>query len=206
MKLNPRDRAALAKRLLASTDPPVDATPIIAASANTQDPRAGGTLRFTFKVDASYHPERQVAGIGIVIHARNASDPPSKPGSVVEQIAELYAGVPPCAAEKFAILRALEVARQRGYVNVSVRTDCNDLRRRLKSDNAANHGHCRNGLDGLILRYAREFQEIHFPYHPRRKNQEAHRLARYAVSELTPRPCPEIFVAAPGKIGSSELR
>jgi hypothetical protein len=160
-------------------------------------PAIGGAesaLRYTFKVDASFHLPRQLTGIGIVIHARDSADPPSKPGSAIEQIAELYAGVPPNASEKLAILRALQLAFQRGYGNVSIRSDCNDLRRRLKEDHAASRGEPRKGLDGLILWHARQFREIHFPYHPRRKNQEAHRLARYAVSAMRPKPCPEFFL------------
>jgi hypothetical protein len=80
MKLNPRDREALAERLLASVDPLVDAAPILATSSNTRDPTAGATFRYTLKVGASYHLRRQVAGIEIVIHARDASDPPIQPG------------------------------------------------------------------------------------------------------------------------------
>ena len=195
MKLNPRDRAALAKRLLASVDLPADAAEGAHGSPSPSR-SAARALRYTFKVDASYHLERQVTGIGIVIHARDASDPPSKPGSVVEQIAELYAGIPPSASEKFASLRALELAQQRGYVNVSIRSDCNNLRKRLKEDHTSHRRHAGHGLDGLILRHARQFEEIHFPYHPRRKNHEAHRLARYAVSELSPRPCPQMFITS----------
>ena len=67
--------------------------------------------------------------IGIVIH--ESSKPATffrRKGPIVGEISEAYADVPAGLIEKFAILRALEVALERGYRVVKVWSDNNCLR------------------------------------------------------------------------------
>lgn len=140
-------------------------------------------LKYTFNVDASFHLKRRVTGIGIVIHE---TDQPRKNGPVIDEISELYSDVPAGEIEKFAVFRALEIASERNYEILRIRSDYNSMRRKLKKDHKANTGHDRDDLHGLILRFAKKFKEVKFLYCPRRKNQIAHRLARKAVKELSP--------------------
>ncbi len=140
-------------------------------------------LKYTFRVDASYDLKRRVAGIGIVIHE---TDQPRKNGPVIDEISELYSDVPAGGIEKFAVFRALEIAYERNYEIVHIRSDYNSMRRKLKKDHKANTGHEKDDLHALILRYAKKFKGVKFLYCPRRKNQLAHRLARKAVKELIP--------------------
>lgn len=140
-------------------------------------------LKYTFYVDASYDLKRRVTGIGIVIHE---TDQPRKNGPVIDEISELYSNVPAGEIEKFAVFRALEIASERNYEILRIRSDYNCMRRKLKEDHKANTGHDRDDLHGLILRYAKKFKEVKFLYCPRRKNQMAHQLARKAVKELSP--------------------
>ncbi len=149
-------------------------------------------LRHTFKVDASYHLKRKVTGIGIVIHE---TDKPRKNGIVIDEISELYSDIPANATEKFAVFRALEIACERNYEIVRIRSDYNSMRKQLKEDHKMNAGHEREDLHGLILRYAKRFKEVKFLYQPRRKNHAAHRLARKAVEELIPQK--RVITAAP---------
>lgn len=139
-------------------------------------------LRYTFKVDASYHLKRKT-GIGIVIHE---TDKPRKNGLVIDEISELYLDIPAGVTEKFAVFRALEIALLRNYEIVRIRSDYNSMREQLKKDHKMNTGQERDDLHGLILRLAQRFKGVKFLYQPRRKNQVAHRLARKAVGELLP--------------------
>jgi ribonuclease HI len=143
-----------------------------------------GELIYTFKVDASYDLKRKVTGIGIVIHE---TDKPRKNGIVIDEISELYSDIQANVTEKFAIFRALEIALERNYEIVRIRSDYNYMRKQLKKDHKMNTENERNDLHGLIIRYAKKFKEVKFLYQPRRKNHAAHRLARKAVEELTPK-------------------
>jgi hypothetical protein len=60
------------------------------------------------------------------------------------------------------------------------------MRKTLKKDHASGTGLDRSDLHGGVLNLAAQFQEVKFAYVPRRKNQEAHQLARKAVNECTP--------------------
>lgn len=77
----------------------------------------------------------------------------------------------------FAVLRALQTARERGFTRIRIRSDYNSMRRDLRN-------RYRSGADGKnelqkkILALARQFEWIDFGYVPRRKNQIAHNLAR----------------------------
>jgi ribonuclease HI len=75
------------------------------------------------------------------------------------------------------VLRGLEIARDRGFTRIKIRSDYNSMRRnlreRFRSSAAGN-----NDLQQRILDLARQFEWIDFGYVPRRKNQIAHLLAR----------------------------
>ena len=148
-------------------------------------------------VDASYDIQRQITGIGIVVHQTNK---PKRNGVVIEQILEAYSGVPASTAEKFAVLRALEIALERGYQIIKVRSDYNTMRRKLKKSYKALTIHSEtDDLHSIILRLAKTFREVKFAYQPRRRNQNAHILAKRALKEKEPQKRPDIF-----KLGSSE--
>jgi ribonuclease HI len=99
--------------------------------------------------------------------------------------------------EGLAILRALEVAAARAFRIVKVRSDHNQLRRSLREHHRSQDGQERDGLQRVILRLARSFDDVSFSYVPRRKNQQAHKLARRAVHEATPRSRPDLFPSPP---------
>lgn len=150
-------------------------------------------VRLTAIVDASYRAERAVTGIGIVLHA---TDRPGRAGPVIARISELHMGVPAGAIELFAVFRALELARERGYRRVKVRSDYNYMRRKLKQEHAAGRIGDPNTLHGKTLMLARTFDHVVFAYQPRRKNGVAHRLARVATTE---EPSVESDSSCPGR-------
>ena len=118
-------------------------------------------FKHTFVVDASYNLQRKVTGIGIVIHE---SDRPKRNGSIIDEISELYNNIPSSDSEKFAVFRALEIARNRNYRIVHVFTDYNYLKKHLK---AAYERKISTGGDLIlekILQLANGFQEIEFKY------------------------------------------
>lgn len=133
----------------------------------------------TLTVDASHVERLGVTGIGIVVQERGSG---RRRGPVVDQISELHPGVSASVCEAFAILRALEIALDRGYSRVKVRSDYNGLRRQLRERH-------RSGMPATsficieILALAKRFTWVDFGYVARRKNQLAHRLARAAWSE-----------------------
>jgi ribonuclease HI len=147
-------------------------------------------ITLTAIVDASYRAERGVTGIGIVLHA---TDRPGRAGPVIAQISERHRGIPAGMIELFAVFRALELACERGYRCVKVRSDYNYMRRQLKRDHAAGHIADPDSLHGKTLLLARTFDHVAFAYQPRRKNGVAHRLARLANSEQAPPPPQELF-------------
>lgn len=142
------------------------------------------SLKHIISVDASYDETRRITGIGIVI--REVQNPKKRRGKVIDEISEAYLGIPGGSGEKFAILRALEIASERGYRIVKVRSDYNAMRKRLKKDYKGNTDRERDGLHATILRLAKTFAEVKFAYQARRKNQNAHRLARRAITEMVP--------------------
>jgi hypothetical protein len=82
-------------------------------------------------------------------------------------------------AEELAALRALHVARERGYSRLKVRMDTNPVRRLLRAAHRA--GTALPGMRGEILGLAASFDFVDFGLVPRRKNQIAHGLARRAL-------------------------
>lgn len=142
-------------------------------------------LTHTFTVDASCNLSDGLVGIGIVLQA---TDKPGRKGPILESIEEHY----PAAGlskdmEKFAIYRALQIANERGYRRVKVRSDCNSVRTNLKKDHKAGLIFDRDELHRKILRLALDFEFVQFGYCPRRKNQIAHKLARQAAG-IKPKP------------------
>jgi ribonuclease HI len=142
-----------------------------------------GKLKYTFNVDASYDLKRRVTGIGIIIRE---TDQPRKKGPVIAEISELHSNISAGETEKFAVFRALEIASERNYEILHIRSDYNNMRRKLKEDHEVGIGHERDDLHGQILKYAKKFTEVKFLYCRRRKNLMAHRLARKAVKESMP--------------------
>ena len=140
--------------------------------------------KYMFIVDASYSHKREVTGIGLVI--REVRNPKRRKGNLLEKRSESFMGVPANQWEEFAILRALQIAQKRGYRIVKVRCDYNQMRTKLKEDHQANRGHCRESIDGVILRLAKRFTEVKFAFQARRRNGEAHRLARIGAMEMEP--------------------
>ena len=132
-------------------------------------------LRHTITVDFSGDHERQIAGIGIVIQE---STKRGRRGPVVEELEEAVEGISFREGEKYAVFRALQVASERGFRDLKIRSDCNGMRRRLKLKYDRKRFPSDGGLDGRILELAAEFDRVHFAYVPRRKNQRAHNLAR----------------------------
>ncbi len=135
-------------------------------------------LKHTIVVDASYEGDRGVVGIGVVVHA---TDRPGRNGPIIETTSEAYVGVTPALMEKFAVLRALEIAAEKGYRRLKIRSDYNSMRRGLKEDAAKVLDHMEEGLHRRVLELASTLDEVKFSYVPRRKNQTAHALARQAA-------------------------
>jgi ribonuclease HI len=127
----------------------------------------------TLTVDASYNVGTGVTGIGIVIQQRSRR---TGRGPILEQIAEGHANVAQSAGEIFAVYRALEIARQRGFARIKLRSDYNALRRSLREQYRSGRNNV--AIRGLVLQLAQTFEWIDFGYVPRRKNQAAHALAR----------------------------
>ena len=140
----------------------------------------------TFRVDASFDKQQGITGIGLILQATNKA---GRDGAVVARFSESYIGLPIQAGEQFAVLRALEIAFERGYRLLRVRSDYNQMRIVLKDDYRA--GVVRGVLEehnlrGMILRLAGKFDQAKFAWIPRRRNQEAHFLARKALVQSTP--------------------
>lgn len=138
--------------------------------------------RQTLIVDASYDDNTGRTGIGIAVHE---TDKPRRNGTLIDQVAECYTGIPPGHGEMLAVYRALELGAERGFTVVKIRSDYNHMRQSLKK--SYERGSRIDGnLKGGIMRLARRYESVHFGYTPRRKNQMAHSLARAAVKEKTP--------------------
>ena len=140
-------------------------------------------MRQTLIVDASYSQASGVTGIGIFVHE---TDRPKRNGVLIDQIAESYSGINAGQGEQLAIYRALEIAMERGFRTVRIRSDYNLLRKALKRDMEGGRELQRGDFHGGILRIVEHFDSVQFAYKPRRKNQMAHSLARRATTELQP--------------------
>jgi ribonuclease HI len=155
----------------------------------------------TFRVDASFEYQRRITGIGLILRATNKK---GRDGQVLATFCEAYIGFPDGIGEPFAVLRALEIAAEAGYRLVRVRSDYNSMRRALKEAYQAGRGQDWCGVQGKILRLAREFDQVKFAWIARRKNHEAHRLARRGVHQRTATVREDIVrYRAPGGLGDS---
>jgi len=132
----------------------------------------------TFRVDASFNQQRGITGIGLVLQVTNK---PGRDGVVVARFSEAYTGLPVQVGEQFAVFRALEIASENGYRLVRVRSDYNQMRTALKRDYEAGIVPDEQSLRAMILRLAQKFDQTKFAWIPRRKNHQAHGLARKAV-------------------------
>ena len=147
---------------------------------------SNATLRpvwHTFRVDASFDKQRGITGIGLILRATNR---PGRDGTVLAEFSEAYIGLPVQAGEQFAVLRALEIASEKGYRLLRVRSDYNQMRIALKDDYEAGVVRDEHNLRVMILRVAQKFDQVKFAWIPRRKNHEAHCLARKAVLQRAP--------------------
>jgi len=153
----------------------------------------------TLTVDASHDEATGLVGIGIVLQQRIGK---GRRGPIIEQIAECHGCVRSGQGEMLAIVRALEVAGERGLSHIKVRSDYNLLRRSLRAKHR--EGLTDVGLGGHALRLARRFDWIDFGYVPRRKNQLAHSFARQG-RVLLPICSPECALFRCGLVGQSAL-
>ncbi len=140
-------------------------------------------MRQTLIVDASYSQASGITGIGIYVHE---TDRPKRNGVLIDKIAESYLGINAGQGEQLAIYRALEIAMERGFRTVRIRSDYNLLRRVLKRDMEGGSELHRGDFHGRILRIVQHFDSVQFAHKPRRKNQMAHTFARRATTELQP--------------------
>ncbi len=166
------------------------------------EPKARGPMKYTLTVDASCPGGLGMMGIGILIQASVLA---GRRGPVIDRLSEQRSALKPAEAEQLAVLRALEVASERGYRRVRVRTDCRELVRKLQERHkkaVKSRIRRENRLDktpvvpkqptglrsdrpvdmtGRILELAASFEECLFRGLIRRKNLEAKVLARGAV-------------------------
>ena len=142
-------------------------------------------FRHTFIVDASHNRETGAVGIGIAIHetdkllkARN--------GFLIEQLSEAYLGIHSGHGEMLALYRSLEIAKERRYKIIRLRSDYNAMRKALKKSYEEETDLDRVGLYGEVMRITKYFDSVQFGYKPRRKNQMAHGLSRVGAKEMVP--------------------
>jgi hypothetical protein len=141
-------------------------------------------VRHTIDVATSYDGERALLGIGLVLRG-----PGKRFGPVLEAHAEAWADAPAGSGTAFAVLRALEMALERGWRVVRVRSPDNAERRRFEGLHAARAGAGgpMGPSEAAALELARSFENVQFRWVARRKNQQARALARKALGEGAPR-------------------
>ena len=133
--------------------------------------------KHTFIVSSSYDTDTQITGIGIALHQ---ADKPKRNGILIDQIKEAYLGVPTSIGEMFAVYRALEIAKERKYETVRVRSAYNAMRTKLKESYEKHYGFQKEDLHGEIMRMSEYFKLVQFSFKERRKNQMARQLAKEA--------------------------
>ena len=134
-------------------------------------------LKQTLTVDASHNEKSQEIGIGIVIQETGLS---GKRGAIIEMLSEtfLYAKVTPKDMELFAIVRAFEIAFERNYRYIQIRSDYNYVKKQVAATLRNRTSPTINNFYDQILKLAEPLKQIRMTYYPRRKNIMAHRLAR----------------------------
>ncbi len=139
--------------------------------------------KYTFIVNASYDTDTKVTGIGVALHR---ADKPKRNGILIDKIKEGYKGIPNNIIEMFAVYRALEIAKEREYEIVRIRSDYNSMRTKLKECYEHHIGFQGDDFHGEIMRISENFKLVQFSYKPRRKNQIARQLAREARATVSP--------------------
>ena len=99
-------------------------------------------------------------------------------GPILARVAEAHPCVAQSDGEAFAILRALQIARQRDFSRIQVRSDYNWLRHTVGEEHRRGIRTIGATFRNEVLNQAEAFHWVDFRYVPRRKNQIAHALAR----------------------------
>jgi len=149
-----------------------------AAMGTPVEAKPRGPVKHTLTVDASCHTREGLVGVGIVIQA---SDQPGHRGPVLDRLSEVHREVKPSDAELLSVLRALEIAVERGYHLVTVRTDCPHLAEHLRKAQAVDPGRLPEGITRRIVDLAAGFEDCTFRGLTRHRNLEARLLARSGV-------------------------
>lgn len=141
-------------------------------------------LKQTFTVDASHNAKDAKIGIGMVIQESHRLN--GRRGPIIEERSETFSPleVSPKDMELFAIFRAFQLAVERGYRQVQVRSDYNIVRKQIASALKAACQAKANSLQERVLMLARSIEQAKVTYCPRRKNIMAHRLARNGAGIL----------------------
>ena len=132
-------------------------------------------LKCTIRVDASFNPENNLLGIGVMVQS---SDDPKKDGPIQSVHSETHYHADQRSKENFAILRGLQIAYGLGYKKVKIRTTFNSWRKNLKEDQKCEKNFEKQSIHGEILRFTKLFEEVKFGYLPTKKNIEVRKLAR----------------------------
>ena len=140
-------------------------------------------FRYTFIVDASHNRETSAVGIGIAIHETDKLLK-GRNGFLIDQLSEAYQGIHSGHGEMLALFRSLEIARNRGYKIIRLRSDYKAMRKALKQSYDEQTDLDRVGLYGEVMRITKYFDSVQFGYKPRRKNQMAHGLSRVGAKEI----------------------
>jgi len=104
----------------------------------------------TLTVDASYSSATGITGFGIVIQERSGR---SGRGPIVEQLSESHHNISAGDGELYAVFRALEVAKHRGFTRIKLRSDYNHMRRSLRE--RYRDGSVARDLEGCVLQLAK---------------------------------------------------
>lgn len=116
-------------------------------------------LRHTITVDFSGDYDRQIVGVGIVIQESRQR---GRRGPIVEELSESVQGIELGEGEKYAVLRALELAAERGIKDLQIRSDYNAMRRKLRENYRRGGRWSPGGLDERIFELAKNFDRVHF--------------------------------------------
>ena len=159
----------------------------------------------SFILDASYDHDTDITGIGLAVHESN-NPRKNRNGILISEIMEAYHDIPSYHGEMLAVYRALEIAKDRGYTNIRTRSDYNYMRKALKKSYENKAGANRDDLHGEIMRLSSLFDQVHFGFKPRRKNQMAHILARRARTEVVPITREELSALCHQKVANKNIK
>lgn len=150
--------------------------------------QANGVMRQTITVDFSHDPDLLRLGIGLIIQETEKRGE-GRRGPIVDSVS-ICLPDKGLQGAKLAILTALELAKTRGYRDVTIRSNHNPIRRKYKR--AIEKEDVGDGrlqpLDLEILSLAANFDRIRFGYFPSRKNRNARDLARKGRDQLEASP------------------